>query len=255
MPPPSTEPRLEPARGARHRTGRRALWWLAASATVLVVAGCAASRLKVSADLARASEPFEASPRPPVAHRLLVVGDSTGVGTGASAPAQSLAGLIARDHPDWEITNRAADGARLADVVAQLSGPGRFDTVLVLAGGNDVIRLSGAGTMGRALDDLTARARAIAPRVVLMPSGNVGHAPFFPPPLSWWMSARSRVLHRLVRETAAASPGVLYVNLYRAGADDPFLREPERLHAADGLHPSDDGYREWRATLRAQADF
>ncbi|MEP7284126.1 MAG: GDSL-type esterase/lipase family protein [Rubrivivax sp.] len=250
MPPPPSSRLL----GSVRRPGRRGLWLIAASATLLLV-GCAATRLKTASDLARASEPFQAVPPQPPTHRLLVVGDSTAVGTGASSPALSLPGLIARDHPGWAITNRAADGAKLADVVRQLAGPERFDSVLVLAGGNDVIRLSGAAAMGRAIDEIVARARAIAPRVVLMPSGNVGHAPFFWPPLSWWMSARSRTLHRLVRETAAASPGVVYVNLYREGADDPFLRDPKRLHAADDLHPSDDGYRQWRATLRAQGDF
>jgi len=61
-------------------------------------------------------------------------GDSTGVGTGASSPRNSLAGLIARDHPRLRIDNRARDGATLADVVAQLAGEERYDVILVQAG-------------------------------------------------------------------------------------------------------------------------
>lgn len=75
--------------------------------------------------------------------RLLIVGDSTAVGTGASSPASSLAGLLAEQYPRLWIDNRARDGAKFADVLQQLSGPERFDMVLVQAGGNDVIRMRG----------------------------------------------------------------------------------------------------------------
>lgn len=69
---------------------------LVAALVVLTTSGCAAWRIKQSADLARQSQPFEASPQNAGAS-LLVVGDSTAVGTGASSPAASLAGLLARE--------------------------------------------------------------------------------------------------------------------------------------------------------------
>ena len=121
---------------------------------VLALAGAsgrAVWRIKQSADLARQSEPFQASPAQPVA-RLLIVGDSTGVGTGASSPAQSLAGLIAQEHPSLKIVNRAKDGAKFADISRQLEALGnqRFDAVLVLGGGNDVIRLTGPKALAKA---------------------------------------------------------------------------------------------------------
>jgi len=85
-----------------------------------------------------------------------------------------------------------------------------------------------------------------------MPGGNVGNAPFFFAPLSWIMTSRSRELHAMVRASAAAR-GAVYVNLFKEAADDPFVRDPQRLHAADGLHPSDDGYALWYSELRSQA--
>ena len=226
-----------------------------AALTVLGTSGCAAWRIKQSAQLARESEPFEVSPAHPVA-TLLVVGDSTGVGTGASAPAQSLAGLIAENHPHLQIINRAKDGAKFADIVGQLEALGdqRFDAVLVLGGGNDVIRFTGHDVLGRAVARTAQLARAHANLVVMMPSGNVGNAPFFFPPLSWLMSQRSRDLHQLVRQ-AAADNGALYVNLYKEKAEDPFAQWADALNAKDGLHPSDAGYRVWYAELNAQADL
>jgi hypothetical protein len=42
------------------------------------------------------------------------------------------------------------------------------------------------------------------------------------------------------------------VNLFRDAADDLFVQHPE-LNAADGLHPSDAGYRAWFVELMTQA--
>lgn len=228
---------------------------LLAALVVLTTSGCAAWRIKQSVELARQSEPFQASPLGARA-TLLVVGDSTGVGTGASSSAASLAGLIARDHPSLKIVNRSKDGARLADIAGQLDLPGRerFDAILVLGGGNDVIRLTPYASLEESIARVAALARTQARLVVLMPSGNVGSAPFFFPPWSWLMTQRSKTLHRFVREVANDNGG-FYVNLYKDKSEDPFARRPDELNAIDGLHPSDAGYRLWYDELNSQANF
>jgi lysophospholipase L1-like esterase len=66
------------------------------------------------------------------------------------------------------------------------------------------------------------------------------------------MSARARTLHDIVRE-AAARRGAIYVNLYRERENDPFARDPARMYARDGLHPSSDGYAQWTDELLRQA--
>lgn len=228
---------------------------LLAAAAVLATSGCAAWRIRQSVELARQSEPFEASPTNAVA-TLLVVGDSTAVGTGASSPAHSLAGLIARDHPRLKIVNRAQDGAKFADIARQLEAAGgqRFDAILVLGGGNDVIRLTRYPALEQDIARAAALARTHANLVVIMPCGNVGSAPFFFAPWSWLMTKRSQVLHGFVRE-AAQDNSALYVNLYKDKAEDPFAQRPDELNAKDGLHPSDAGYRLWYDELNAQADL
>jgi lysophospholipase L1-like esterase len=235
-------------RRRRSRAARGLMW--AAAAALLLTTGCTVQRLHTAAALARASEPLQISPERPTL-RLLVVGDSTAVGTGASTPQRSLVGLIARAHPDWAIVNRGRDGAKFAEIAEQLEGAGRHDLVLVLGGGNDVIRLTPRDTLEREVTRALQRASAAAPRVIVMPAGNVGNAPFFFPPWSWWMTSRSRLLHGVVRE-AAQTQGATYVNLYKDRADDPFAQRPHQLHAADGLHPSDAGYAQWLQELNAQ---
>lgn len=221
----------------------------------LSTSGCAVWRIGKAGELARLSEPLQHTPAD-AALRLLIVGDSTAVGTGASSPQTSLAGLLAQAYPRLRIDNRAKDGATFADVIGQLEGATeRYDLVLVQAGGNDVIRLRGLDAVRADVERVTALARARATdRVILMPAGNVGNAPFFFPPVSWFMSSRARSVHGYVRETAERQQAV-YVNLYKDKANDPFAQRPRELNAADGLHPSDAGYRVWFDELMAQAQL
>ena len=117
-----------------------------------------------------------------------------------------------------------------------------------------MIRLTGQEALAQAVERTAQLAHSHAKLVVIMPSGNVGNAPFFFAPLSWLMAQRSRHLHQLVRE-AAEKNGALYVNLYKEKSKDPFAQRADELNAKDGLHPSDAGYRVWYAELNAQADF
>ena len=232
------------------RRQTKLLWSGAAAAVLILLAGCTASRLRDASELARLSEPLQ-RPVEQARARLLIVGDSTAVGTGASSPGASLAGLLAQAYPGLHIENRGRDGATLDALPKQLEGNARFDAVLILAGGNDVIRLRDLDQVPDQLGVVIGLARARADTVVLMPAGNVGNAPFFFPPLSWWMSSRSRQFHSRV-QAAAAQRGASYVNLFKERRDDPFAQRPE-LNARDGLHPSDEGYQLWFKELMAQS--
>jgi lysophospholipase L1-like esterase len=228
-----------------------------ALAALALLGACvqAGVRFNRSVALAKTSEPYQHRPLRPDA-RILIVGDSTAVGTGAMDPRASIAGRIAQEFPDTEIVNLGADGARLADVHGQLESIGstRFDLILVQAGGNDVIRLASASTLA---DDWSAVARAAAgraPQVIIMPAGNVGTAPFFFPPVSWVMTARARSAREIAAGTAQAS-GAAFVDLFYERQDDPFLQDPERFYAPDFLHPSDAGYGLWYDALKTQGDL
>lgn len=226
---------------------------LVAAGVLATIAGCSAVRLEQARKLARASEPFNVTPVNATA-RLLVIGDSTGVGTGATSNVYSVAGRIAADHPRLTVVNVAEDGARFQDLPRQLAGaPGEtYDIVLIQAGGNDVIRLTSESALRAEIESVLALAARRGKVVIVMPSGNVGNSAFFYPPLAGVMTSRSRILHGLVR-VAASNAAAVYVNLFNKRDNDPFVREPERLHSADGLHPSDDGYGLWYEELKAQA--
>lgn len=231
---------------------RRARWLRQATLggvllAALAQAGCALQRLPEARRIAAGAQAYTQQPAAPVRH-LLVMGDSTGVGTGASDPRDSVAGRIGAAHPDWRIDNLAVNGARAADLAAQgdraQALPSRPDLVLILVGGNDVIRLSDWGPVEAALLASVRQAGAHGARVVLVPCGEVGRSPLFLPPVSWWFNARSNTLHQVVASVAVRT-GAQVVDLRTPPEVDPFVQQPARHHAADGLHPSSAGYGVW----------
>lgn len=246
---PFRDAMADPKAGSARPIGTRLLLW-GAVAFGLAVCARTAWRVHESAELIRLSTPLQQTPVHP-SLRLLIVGDSTAVGTGATAPRASLAGLLGARFRGLQIDNRARDGATFAELMVQLDGDAPVDMVLVMAGGNDVVRLRGLDALQRDVDRVVQRACQRAGLVVLMPAGNVGNAPLFPAPVAWWMTWRARRLQAFAGE-AASRHGAVLVNLFREAADDPFVQRPA-LNAADGLHPSDAGYRVWFGELMAQA--
>jgi lysophospholipase L1-like esterase len=184
--------------------------------------------------------------------RVLVVGDSTGVGTGATRPEDSLAGLLARDHPEATVVNRARNGARTTDAIRQLEAEHgrRYDLILVHVGGNDILKRTPLATLPPLVDTLIEIARKMSEHVVVTTTPNVGLAPAFSPPLSWWLTRRSRQVRDLFAR-AAERHGAHYVNFFHARAACPFSRESRRYFARDGVHPTTDCYALVYATLRA----
>lgn len=222
-------------------------------ALVLFELGRFGAHLWQARQLAAAGERYER--RPGEAGRwLLVVGDSTAVGIGAGEPEQSVAGRLAQRFPGLAVVNLGVVGARMGDLPAQLeAAPERdYDAVLIQAGGNDVLAFTGLV----ALRESTARVLELAGRhsdyTVMMSTGDVGGSPAFPMALDWLLSARTRAV-REVLMAEAAKAGAHYVDLYRPPQRDPFVQEPRRYFAGDGLHPSGAGYGLWAEELLAQS--
>ena len=193
---------------------------------------------------------------PQARKRILIVGDSTGVGTGADDPADSIAGRIARDFPFVTIINKSADGARAKDVLEQLNSLEEtgFDMVLVQVGGNDILRFTDLNTVKNVVAEMLHAAYQTAPDVIFMSTGNVGSSPAFFAPISWIYTDRTRKT-RSIFLLISREKGVEYVDLFREKAEDPFLDDPKRYFAVDLLHPGSDGYGVWYEELRSQTSL
>ena len=65
------------------------------------------------------------------------------------------------------------------------------------------------------------------------------------------MGEGSQNLHAAVQQVAATHQ-MRYVRLLKPKESDPFVAQSAVLHAADGLHPSSAGYRQWFEELEKQ---
>lgn len=209
-------------------------------------------RISRGRQIAAASRPFEFQ-NPHATHRILVVGDSTGVGTGAARPEESVAGRIAAEFPRVEVVNLSRNGARAKDVLAQLGSAAApaFDIVLVQVGGNDILNFTDLEELRDTTRRLLAKAAEKSPTVLFMSTGNVGLAPAFFPPVSWIYTARTRKARAIFMDVARAS-GAQYVDLFREKGNELFLGDPDRYYTPDYLHPGSEGYRVWYEELRKQ---
>ncbi len=212
-------------------------------------------RINRGKEIAAASRPFELR-NPGATRRILVVGDSTGVGTGAARPEESVAGRIASEFPGIEVINLARNGAKAKDALIQLesvrSAP--FDIVLVQVGGNDILGFTDLEELRGTTLRLLSKARETGKAVLFMSTGNVGLAPAFFPPVSWLYTARTRQARAIFMDAAKTS-GVRYVDLFREKGDELFLSDPDRYYTPDYLHPGSEGYRIWYEELKKQTEL
>ncbi len=138
------------------------------------------------------SHGFEGSGR-----RILVVGDSTGVGIGSFDSRSTVAGRLAAAFPGTVIVNHARDRAQSIDIPAQIeASSGHFDLTLIFAGGNDVVRLSSYEAVLLAAEHTLDVASARSDHVAVVPPADVGTAPVWVWPLDVLFSRRAETVRR-----------------------------------------------------------
>lgn len=163
---------------------------------------------------------------------LAVIGDSTAIGIGASAPEHSYIGILGRalterDGTPWAILNMAQSGARVADgierqlpVVERVLGSVRGPTTVVcVIGTNDIV-------WGRETVSLRESLRTLIG--ALDPPSCVG--------LLGGKSARVHMANKVLRSTVKEK-NLTLIDTW----SEPGPTVGERL-SADRFHPNDLGY-------------
>ena len=191
--------------------------------------------------------------------RLLVVGDSTAMGTGVQKLEEGLPGQLGRvltartaaaDAADtaavggvaWRAVGR--NGATAAEVLAEFSSAAvaaHFDLAVVLVGWNDALRLRPGNEFSRALGRLLDRLHSASPdaRLVVVAPPMFGRFAALPNPLRWALGRHARGLTRRAEQVARA----------RSAAVAPGF--DGRSVASDRFHPDATGYRELAAGIAA----
>ena len=183
---------------------------------------------------------------------ILIIGDSTGYGTGAGDGHKSIAGLIGASFPTYAIVNNSKNGRTIGEALEEFkkipSGQ-MYDLILFQLGGNDILQKRSIATVEGELRQLFTLAKQHSPHVVLLSCGNVGTAVRF---LQTSQSAEYDTLTRQFRTVfslVATSTGETFVDVFQEPAVDVFMQKPEVYFSPDGLHPSAAGYAVWYQSL------
>ncbi|MES2931460.1 MAG: GDSL-type esterase/lipase family protein [Patescibacteria group bacterium] len=176
---------------------------------------------------------------------VLVLGDSTAVGIGADRPEESVAGRVSTFLQADRVENYAVSGAVTSDLNTQRKNAtlSSYGLILIQIGGNDIIRFKPAEDAG---EELRAAIQNLpdAQKVVIISAGDVGGATLFPWPVRPFHTRLNNEYHETFARIAKEE-GVTYVNFGNSPATKIINEKPEIYLAADGLHPSSEGYRLW----------
>jgi lysophospholipase L1-like esterase len=176
---------------------------------------------------------------------ILVIGDSTAVGVGASKADDSLAGRIANAKHATHVENYAVSGAVVDDLPLQIIEASQtdYDLILVQIGANDITHFHPAAQTAQALAT-TLKTLPTSKQVLVISAGDVGAATIIPPFLSGIFTKLNLAYHAEFARVLGVE-GITYVNLHDAPDSELFSTHPEIYLAADGFHPSSAGYELW----------
>jgi len=187
--------------------------------------------------------------------RLLIVGDSSAAGVGATVQADALSGRLTAllgesiGRPlDWRLVARSGITTREALALLEESPADTFDVAVVALGVNDVTALRLAPRWLGDVERLQVRlhARHRVRRVLWSGLPPMHRFPALPQPLRGVMGLHARALDAALGRWCAARPGG--VRPLATHVPMPAMTDPA-LVASDGFHPGPGAYRVWADAL------
>jgi lysophospholipase L1-like esterase len=173
---------------------------------------------------------------------MLVLGDSTAVGVGATS-STNVPGRLA-EHLHASVENYAKSGAKVGWLTEQRMRAKRahYDTTLVQIGANDVVSTGNLTVAAAVFEKELAALTKMSGRVIVLTAGDIGDSGVFIRPLGAVISYRTRVLREYFKKTCEKY-GAVYVDIY--AEPNVLARDPGRYYAADNFHLSSEGYGYW----------
>lgn len=211
---------------------------------------------RVRATALRLPEAAGERSQPGGALRLLIVGDSSAAGVGASHQDEALAGCLARvlaariARPvGWQLV--ATSGHRSAQALAALQAAelAAADVLVTALGVNDVVDQVAPHEALAALDAIDALARERAGVRLSLHCGAppMQRFPLLPQPLRWFFGRQAARFNAALMRRVHGQHGRRVVHLPEA-----MQRDAAALMAADGFHPGPRGYALWAEALAAE---
>lgn len=182
---------------------------------------------------------------------LLVIGESTVAGLGARTHQLALAGRFAEALNQklgkpvrWTVIGKnGVTAGRAIEELVPLIPDERFDYILVGLGGNDVLKLSSPRKWRRDMTRLLDILRDNNPEAPIFVSNcpMIKYSPALPHPIKFLLWELSKLHDLNIKEFSADMDRVFYYHQPTEFKVDGFF--------ADGIHPSEQGYRDWAAAM------
>lgn len=182
--------------------------------------------------------------------RLVVIGESTAAGCGASTHEEALSGALARALSErhdrsvqWTVHGR--HGATIRRVRYRMIpelGAG-VDVAVLLIGANDVLKRTPIDQWREELAAVVESLATVAERVVVAGIPPFAAFPSLPRLLRAYLAERGRALDDAAQDVCAHREGVSWIGSVDLGDAGP------DFFARDGFHPSSVGYQHWAAGL------
>ena len=205
--------------------------------------------------LAAETVPFERI-IPDAPMRILVVGDSSAFGTGATEPIYSTAGYLGEKYKEAEVINISENGLKLEGLLHKLDDRelAEFDIAVAQIGANDIIQLTNLENAKDSLRLILETLSGSADKVVILHSANLGAAPIFPKYIGFIFTKRSSNFREIYKTEVAEFENVSYVDLFIDDKDRLDELNLPKYYARDGLHLSDEGYFYWYEKIQMAID-
>jgi len=179
---------------------------------------------------------------------ILVIGDSTGYGTGAARSGESIAGRIGADYPSYSITNNSVNGRKIAgamEVAQGLADSDRYDLIVLQIGANDLIAGVEADVVASDSQQLIEAVIPHTQKIIVISAGNIGATPLFAGDQAARYTDASRQFDQQMAILGQTYDDMDFVSLFDEPGDDVFVQSPNVYTSVDGLHPSSAGYKNW----------
>lgn len=172
--------------------------------------------------------------------RILVIGDSTGYGTGADKVEDTLLGRFAHDFPNVEVNNYAVNGSVTNNLIKQLEKihDKNYNLTIISSGGNDTWKMTNLQELERDLRIALSMAQKITGNnIALIIYNNSASGPVFPFFVRGLILKRTRLINEIYTRVGNE------FNLQTVPIFLPGEKCPSNFFSRDGLHPSSEGYR------------
>lgn len=188
--------------------------------------------------------------------RLLIVGDSSAAGVGASRHDEALAGRLAQalatrlgQPVGWQLVATSGHCSEQALAALQAADVAPADVLITTLGVNDVVDQVAPRQALAALDGIHALAVSRAGVRLALHCGAppMQRFPLLPQPLRWFFGRQAARFNAALARTVAGQPGRQVVLL-----PESMQRNAVELMAEDGFHPGPRGYALWAEALADQ---